>query len=75
MRRGTRRAGEDHATRWQSTGDGTYTLAEAERDEVGTTIMLHLKSVDDEDGIADYTRAAAATGVWESRVGTGSCSS
>ncbi|MEZ4649759.1 MAG: molecular chaperone HtpG [Candidatus Eisenbacteria bacterium] len=52
----TRRAGEEHATRWQSSGDGTYTLAESERDEVGTTITLHLKKVDEEDGIADYTQ-------------------
>lgn len=39
----TRRAGEEHATRWTSTGDGTYTLDTAERDEPGTTITLHLK--------------------------------
>lgn len=50
----TRRAGEERATRWQSTGDGTYTIAEDVRDEVGTTIVLHLKKVDEEDGVADY---------------------
>ena len=52
----TRRAGEEHATRWQSSGDGTYTIAGTDRDEVGTTIVLHLKKVDEEDGVSDYTQ-------------------
>jgi len=51
----TRRAGEDTATQWESAGDGTYTLDSAERDEPGTTITLHLKSTDEEDGLSDYT--------------------
>jgi molecular chaperone HtpG len=51
----TRHAGEDGATRWESAGDGTYTLEEAERSEPGTTIVLHLKSTDTEDGLHDYT--------------------
>jgi molecular chaperone HtpG len=49
----TRRAGSDTAVRWESTGDGTYTLEETTRDEAGTTITLHLKS-DDEEGISEY---------------------
>ncbi len=52
----TRRAGEDGATRWHSTGDGTYTLEETERDEPGTTVTLHLKDHDAEDGLHDYTQ-------------------
>ena len=52
----TRRAGEEHATLWESTGDGTYTIQEAERAEPGTTITLHLKAEDDEDGMKDYTQ-------------------
>lgn len=52
----TRKAGEETATRWESAGEGTYTLEEAERDEVGTTITLHLKPTDDEDGMQDYTQ-------------------
>jgi len=52
----TRRAGEEAATLWQSSGDGTYTLAEAERESRGTTITLHLKDVDEENGIADFTK-------------------
>jgi molecular chaperone HtpG len=50
----TRRAGETTATRWESSGDG-YTLADAERETVGTTVTLHLKAKDEEDGLKDYT--------------------
>src|SRR5262245_22636200 len=52
----TRRAGEGTATRWESTGDGSYTIAEAERDEPGTTVTLALKPVDEEAGLHDYTQ-------------------
>jgi len=51
----TRRAGEATATLWESTCDGTYRLAEAERAGHGTTIILHLKPVDPENGIEDFT--------------------
>ena len=51
----TRRAGETTATLWESTGDGTYKLADAERSGRGTTITLHLKPVDSENGIEDFT--------------------
>ncbi len=51
----TRRAGEDTATRWQSVGDGAYTLEAGERATTGTTITLHLKPVDEEHGMRDYT--------------------
>ncbi len=51
----TRRAGEATATLWESTGDGTYKLSESERSGHGTTITLHLKSVDPEQGIEDFT--------------------
>jgi molecular chaperone HtpG len=50
----TRRAGEETATRWESTGEG-YTLEDAERDGPGTTVTLHLKPKDEEDGLRDYT--------------------
>ncbi len=50
----TRRAGEDTATRWESTGDGTYTVADAEKPGRGTTITLHLKPADPENGLEDY---------------------
>lgn len=51
----TRRAGESGATRWESAGDGSYTLAEAEKLSCGTEITLHLKQPDAENGIEDYT--------------------
>lgn len=51
----TRRADEHTATLWESTGDGTYTLQEADRAEPGTTITLHLKPEDSENGMHDYT--------------------
>jgi len=52
----TRKAAEETATRWESSGDG-YELAEAERESAGTTVTLHLKPKDEEDGLRDYTDA------------------
>src|SRR6185312_72544 len=51
----SRRAGEQGATQWESSGDGSYTLAEAERAGCGTDIILHLKEQDADNGIEDYT--------------------
>ena len=51
----TRKAGTDDAVRWESSGGGSFTVTEAERDRPGTTITLHLKPVDSENGIEDYT--------------------
>lgn len=51
----TRRAGEEKAVFWESTGDGTYTLGETDRFEPGTTVTLHLKPADPENGLKDYT--------------------
>lgn len=51
----TRRAGEKEAVAWESVGDGQYTLTNAERSKRGTSITLHLKAVDSEAGIEDYT--------------------
>ncbi len=51
----TRRAGEETATKWESTGEGTYTLAEATKPESGTEITLHLKAPEPDTGIEDYT--------------------
>ncbi|WP_327674428.1 molecular chaperone HtpG [Kitasatospora sp. NBC_00458] len=54
----TRRAGTDTGTRWESDGEGTYEISEAEGLPVGTSVTLHLKPVDSEDGLADYLAAA-----------------
>jgi molecular chaperone HtpG len=51
----TRRAGETTATMWESTGDGSYHLGESQRPGHGTTITLHLKPFDPEQGIEDFT--------------------
>jgi molecular chaperone HtpG len=51
----TRRAGQTTATAWESTGDGSYTIGDAERDHAGTTVTLHLKPEDTEHGLRDYT--------------------
>ena len=53
----TRRAGTEEATRWESAGDGSYTVGPAERPAAGTTVTLHLKPADEEDGLQDYTQA------------------
>jgi len=40
----TRRAGDPaHGTRWESTGDGTYTIEDCFKETRGTEIVLHLK--------------------------------
>jgi molecular chaperone HtpG len=51
----SRRAGSEQATRWESTGDGSYTLSDAERSHSGTTVTLELKPVDKEHDGRDYT--------------------
>ena len=44
----SRAAGSEEAWLWASEGKGDYTLAPAERDGPGTTIVLHIKSDADE---------------------------
>ncbi|WP_434629385.1 molecular chaperone HtpG [Chromobacterium sp. CV08] len=44
----TRRAGETEATRWESRGEGEYTLESVEKAGRGTEIVLHLKDGEDE---------------------------
>jgi molecular chaperone HtpG len=51
----TRKAGESEATRWVSSGDGTYTIESVEDAPQGTSVTLQLKPVDAEDGLHDYT--------------------
>lgn len=49
----TRPASSETATRWQSTGDGTYTIEETSRPTRGTTIVLNLKKRESDD--PDFT--------------------
>lgn len=50
----TRRAGTGEAWLWRSTGDGTYTLEPGERSGAGTSITLHLKPAEPEQGLPDF---------------------
>jgi len=51
----TRRAGTSAGTLWESTGDGTYTIGNTQMDKPGTAITMHLKPVDPDDGMPDFT--------------------
>jgi molecular chaperone HtpG len=51
----TRRAGETAATRWESTGDGTYRVEPAEKAKRGTSITLHLKPEDRDNGMDEFS--------------------
>lgn len=54
----TRRAGGAEGVRWESTGEGTYTIQPVEDAPQGTAVTLHLKPEDTEDHLYDYTSAA-----------------
>ncbi|KZS58731.1 molecular chaperone HtpG [Mycobacterium ostraviense] len=55
----TRKAGESEATRWESSGDGTYTIESVDASTAGvpqgTSVTLHLKPEDAENDLFDYT--------------------
>jgi len=56
----TRKAGESEATKWESSGDGTYTIEAVDSSKggapQGTSVTLHLKPEDAEDELYDYTQ-------------------
>ncbi|ATA28387.1 chaperone protein HtpG [Mycobacterium lepraemurium] len=51
----TRKAGESEATKWESSGEGTYTIESVENAPQGTSVTLQLKPEDAEDELHDYT--------------------
>lgn len=51
----TRKAGESAATKWESSGEGTYTIQSVDDAPQGTSVILHLKPEDAEDELHDYT--------------------
>ena len=51
----THKAGDSEAIKWESSGDGTYTIATVDGAPQGTSVTLHLKPVDAEDALHDYT--------------------
>ena len=59
----TRHAGTSEGVRWESTGEGTYTIEPVEDAPQGTTVTLHLKPEDREDKLFDYTDAATLTSI------------
>ncbi|MEP6560442.1 MAG: molecular chaperone HtpG, partial [Nakamurella sp.] len=50
----TRKAGAHTGVRWESTGEGTYTVAEEPDAPQGTSVTLHLKPEDTEDALHDF---------------------
>ncbi|MGH3957582.1 molecular chaperone HtpG [Mycobacterium sp.] len=51
----SRKAGESEATRWESSGEGTYTIESVDDTAQGTSVTLHLKPADAENELHDYT--------------------
>jgi molecular chaperone HtpG len=51
----TRKASESEATRWESSGDGTFTIESVDDAPQGTSVTLHLKPEDAENELHDYT--------------------
>jgi molecular chaperone HtpG len=54
----TRRAGTTEGVRWESAGEGTYTIQPVEDAPQGTAVTLHLKPEDAEDHLYDYASPA-----------------
>lgn len=50
----TRHATESQGTRWESTGEGTYTIEAVDEAPQGTSVTLRLKPEDTEDHLYDY---------------------
>ncbi|TCP49981.1 molecular chaperone HtpG [Tamaricihabitans halophyticus] len=59
----TRKAGETTATRWESSGEGSYTIATEDTAPQGTAVTLHLKPADAEDRLFDYTQVSTIRGI------------
>ena len=51
----TRKAGAHTGVRWESNGEGTYTVSDAPDAPQGTSVTLHVKPEDTEDALHDYT--------------------
>src|SRR5947199_1341924 len=51
----TRRAGEEKAVQWESSGDGTFTVTEASKFTRGTSVTLHLKKFEEDAEVDDFT--------------------
>jgi molecular chaperone HtpG len=63
----TRRAGSDQAVRWESDGDGEFTIEDIERAERGTCVTLHLKA--DESEFAETLRIESLIRKYSDHIG------
>ena len=54
----TCKAGQHTGVRWESTGEGTYTVGEAPDAPQGTAVTLHLKPEDTDDALHDFANPA-----------------
>ena len=59
----TRAAGGHAGVRWESSGEGTYEIGEADDAPQGTSVTLHLKPEDTDDALHDYTNPATVRGI------------
>jgi molecular chaperone HtpG len=63
----SRRAGEDQAVRWESDGQGEFTIEGIEREERGTRVTLHLR--DDEAEFLDPFRVESLIRKYSDHIG------
>ena len=49
--------------RWESRGEGTYTIEDAPDAPQGTAVTLHLKPEDTDDALHDYTNPATVRSI------------
>ncbi len=63
----TRRAGGEQAIRWESDGQGEFTIEDIERDERGTRVTLHLK--EDESEFAEPLRIESLIRKYSDHIG------
>ncbi len=63
----TRRAGSEAAVRWESDGQGEFTIGDSERDERGTCVTLHLK--EDETEFAESFRIESLIRKYSDHIG------
>jgi len=57
----TKAAGSDKATKWESTGDGAYTIEETEKEGRGTTVILSLRKAERTNRILRKNGPSAAS--------------
>ncbi len=66
----TKKLGKKQAIRWESAGDGEFTIQTGKRDSHGTTITLHLRSVKtSEEGAESDDKEGASTSTGNTEAG------